>query len=86
MTTIPALLFTGYACSWCDNAKFFGKRRVLLESAFVMITPDAERTMNTFLGISGELSEQEIDFDGTVARNGLYRRLLSCHVADRSRS
>ncbi|MBC3807969.1 adenosine kinase [Undibacterium seohonense] len=29
----------------------------------VMVTPDAERTMNTFLGISGELSVSEIDFD-----------------------
>lgn len=27
----------------------------------VMITDDAERTMNTFLGISAELSEQEVD-------------------------
>ncbi|MFL0810565.1 MAG: adenosine kinase [Agarilytica sp.] len=29
----------------------------------VMITPDAERTMNTFLGISESLSEDEIDIE-----------------------
>ncbi len=27
----------------------------------VMVTPDAERTMNTFLGITGELSEDQVD-------------------------
>lgn len=29
----------------------------------VMITPDAERTMNTFLGVSATLSEQELNLD-----------------------
>ncbi len=36
----------------------------------VMITPDAERTMNTYLGITGELSATEIDF-GALARSRL---------------
>ena len=27
----------------------------------VMVTPDAERTMNTYLGITGELSEDQVD-------------------------
>ena len=38
----------------------------------VMITPDAERTMNTFLGISAELSVAEIDHDALVQSNFAY--------------
>lgn len=38
----------------------------------VMITPDAERTMNTFLGISAELSVAEIDFDALAHSNFAY--------------
>lgn len=38
----------------------------------VMITPDAERTMNTFLGISEDLSHQEIDFDAIKQSEYLY--------------
>lgn len=36
----------------------------------VMITPDAERTMNTFLGISAEFGAAEIDFE--AAHNAKY--------------
>ena len=36
----------------------------------VMISPDAERTMHTFLGVSAELSEAEMDFE--AARNSEY--------------
>jgi sugar/nucleoside kinase (ribokinase family) len=36
----------------------------------VMITPDAERTMNTFLGISAELSVEELDFE--AVKNARY--------------
>jgi sugar/nucleoside kinase (ribokinase family) len=38
----------------------------------VMITPDAERTMNTFLGISGELSVHELDIDAVKASRFAY--------------
>lgn len=38
----------------------------------VMITPDAERTMNTYLGISGSLSETEIDFDAIAKAEMVY--------------
>lgn len=38
----------------------------------VLITPDAERSMSTFLGITGELSEQEIDFAALAASRLLY--------------
>ena len=38
----------------------------------VLITPDAERSMNTFLGISTELSDQQIDFDALAQSRLLY--------------
>lgn len=38
----------------------------------VMITPDTERTMNTFLGISASLSEQELDLDAVAQSRYAY--------------
>lgn len=38
----------------------------------VMITPDAERTMNTFLGISETLSEDELDVDAIAQSQFAY--------------
>ncbi len=38
----------------------------------VMITPDAERTMNTFLGISETLSEEDIDVEALKAADYAY--------------
>ena len=38
----------------------------------VMITPDAERTMNTFLGISATLSETDLDLDALAQAHFAY--------------
>ena len=38
----------------------------------VMITPDADRTMNTYLGISSELNAGDIDREALAAANYLY--------------
>ena len=38
----------------------------------VMITPDAERTMNTFLGITSDLSENELNEDALRASKYVY--------------
>ncbi|CAA0078447.1 2-dehydro-3-deoxygluconokinase [BD1-7 clade bacterium] len=38
----------------------------------VMISPDAERTMNTFLGISETLDESNLDLDALAASEWLY--------------
>ena len=38
----------------------------------VMITPDAERTMNTFLGISADLSESELHLDAVKQSQYVY--------------
>ena len=38
----------------------------------VMITPDADRTMNTFLGISSELKEQDINYEALADSQYLY--------------
>ena len=38
----------------------------------VMVTPDAERTMNTYLGITATYSEQELDLDALKSSKWLY--------------
>ena len=38
----------------------------------VMITDDAERTMNTYLGVSDEFSEKEIDHNALIASEWFY--------------
>lgn len=38
----------------------------------VMVTPDADRTMNTFLGITGSYSEEELDYDALKNSKWLY--------------
>ena len=38
----------------------------------VMITSDADRTMNTYLGISSELQQQDLDYDALAASKYLY--------------
>ncbi|MEM9101573.1 MAG: adenosine kinase [Pseudomonadota bacterium] len=38
----------------------------------VMITPDAERTMNTFLGITSEVSEKELSVDSIAKSDIVY--------------
>ncbi|NVK22690.1 MAG: adenosine kinase [Kangiellaceae bacterium] len=38
----------------------------------VMITPDADRTMNTFLGISNELNKKDLDFAALGSSEYLY--------------
>lgn len=38
----------------------------------VMITPDADRTMNTYLGISAELKEQDINYEALSDSQYLY--------------
>lgn len=38
----------------------------------VMISPDAERTMHTFLGVSADLSEAEMDFQAALDSDYIY--------------
>ena len=38
----------------------------------VLVTPDADRTMNTFLGITASYSEEELDLDALKASKYLY--------------
>lgn len=60
-----------------ENAKveyhaYNGSKNGITGKCLVMITPDAERTMNTFLGISETLSEDEIDIDALKASEYAY--------------
>ena len=38
----------------------------------IMVTPDSERTMNTYLGISSEFGTKQIDFDALASSNYLF--------------
>lgn len=44
----------------------------LTGQCMVMVTPDAERTMNTFLGITADFCEQELHLDELKQSNYLY--------------
>lgn len=77
-----------YSCKVAadDNGSFYlddmraagvGVKTVELESGIsgkclVLITPDAERSMNTYLGISEFLSDRELDEDALAASQFLY--------------
>ena len=41
-------------------------------TCMVLISPDSERTMHTYLGITAELSAEHIDFDGLKTAKWLY--------------
>lgn len=41
-------------------------------TCMVMITPDGERTMHTYLGITAELSDQQVDLSGLPQAHYLY--------------
>lgn len=41
-------------------------------TCLVMVTPDAERTMNTYLGISSDLTHGELDFDAILQSQCVY--------------
>lgn len=55
------------------DANFHGsKDSGITGKCLVMITPDAERTMNTFLGISETLAQQDVDLDALADSEYLY--------------
>ncbi|VUD40345.1 Bifunctional ribokinase/ribose-5-phosphate isomerase A [Thalassocella blandensis] len=49
-----------------------GSKSGITGKCLVMITPDAERTMNTFLGISETISEEDIDIHALKASEFAY--------------
>ncbi len=49
-----------------NNVKFFFKKKkdkTPTGTCLILITPDSERTMCTFLGIAGQISENDVDAD-----------------------
>lgn len=58
----------GVHTKYCVNSAPVG----VTGKCMVMITPDAERTMNTYLGITASLSEQEIDEEAIKNSKWLY--------------
>lgn len=52
--------------------RYQGSEQGITGKCLVMITPDAERTMNTFLGVSSLLSHKELDFSAAADTNYVY--------------
>ena len=51
-----------------ENVHYFYKKKIEVSptgTCLILITPDAERTMVTFLGIAGKISEKDIDEKAT---------------------
>ena len=49
-----------------ENVKYFYKKKKEMSptgTCLILITPDSERTMVTFLGIAGKINENDIDID-----------------------
>ena len=49
-----------------ENVKYFYKKKKEISptgTCLILITPDSERTMVTFLGIAGKINENDIDID-----------------------
>lgn len=49
-----------------------GRRQGITGKCLVMVTPDAERTMNTYLGITANFSVDEIDVGAIISSEYLY--------------
>jgi sugar/nucleoside kinase (ribokinase family) len=47
-------------CGLDTNLRYVGRESGTTGKCLVMVTPDADRTMNTFLGITGTLSQSEL--------------------------
>jgi sugar/nucleoside kinase (ribokinase family) len=56
------------------NVKFYTAQSEtgITGKCLVMITDDAERTMNTYLGVSDEFSEKEVDHNALIASEWFY--------------
>lgn len=54
------------------NLKSQARESGITGKCLVLITPDAERTMNTFLGITGSLSKVEVDAEAIKSSKYLY--------------
>ena len=58
-----------------ENVKYFYNKKKEISptgTCLILITPDAERTMVTFLGIAGKINEQDIDEKATQESNMIF--------------
>lgn len=60
------------AASHVDHCGESGRDRGATGRCLVMITPDAERTMNSYLGVSDQLDDSNIDFAALADSEYLY--------------
>ena len=65
-----------------ENVKYFyvkKKERVPTGTCLILVTPDSERTMCTFLGTAGKINENDID-ENTIKKSELI--FLECYLWD----
>ena len=58
-----------------ENVKFFYKKKkepLPTGTCLILITPDSERTMCTFLGTAGKINENDIDLDTIKKSNMIF--------------
>ena len=60
------------ACGVDTNISETGRESGHTGKCVVMVTPDADRTMNTFLGITGDISANEVNADAVKASEYTY--------------
>ncbi|MBF2056239.1 MAG: adenosine kinase [Cyanobacterium sp. T60_A2020_053] len=60
------------ACGLDTNLTRDNRPDGMTGKCLVLVTPDADRTMNTFLGITGELSTDELDYQALADSEYLY--------------
>lgn len=60
------------ACGVSSNLSLNNRDEGVTGKCIVMITPDAERSMNTYLGITRNISEAELDLDAIRAADYVY--------------
>ena len=54
-------------------------------TCMVLISPDSERTMHTYLGITAELSQDQIDFEPLKQQNGFILKVIFLQVKQRAK-
>ncbi len=59
-------------CGVKSNLSLDNRQTGVTGKCIVMITPDAERSMNTYLGITREISEKELDIDAIQNSEYIY--------------
>ena len=61
-----------------ENVKYFYSKKEAMPTGtcLILITPDSERTMVTFLGTAGQINESDINVDSAQKKSNFISRRL----------